>query len=338
DLARRSPALVEHLRRHDAKTALATAADVPGGAEFLDAWRQFLARYGMRGPSEIDFSRPGWAEEPASLMQVIVANLEAAAPGSHRAKQVELATAGEVAGRQLIAAAKQGPLGFLRSRFVARLVRVARALMAVREHPKFVLIRLRGLIRPAVLEAGAMLQAQGRIDQVEDVWMLELSELIAALEQPDQELHSRIAHRRRELARFWSLAPPRVITSEGEIVAARHNHENLPPGALAGSPVSAGVVEGIARVVLDPQRERLQPGEILVAPFTDPGWTPLFINAAGLVLETGGLMTHGSVVAREYGIPAVVAVPDATRIIRTGQRLRVHGSEGYVEILENGAG
>ena len=134
------------------------------------------------------------------------------------------------------------------------------------------------------------------------------------------------------------MTPPRVITSEGEIVAARHDHANLPAGALAGSPVSAGVVEGVARVVLDPQSERLQPGEILVAPFTDPGWTPLFINAAGLVMETGGLMTHGSVVAREYGIPAVVAVPDATRIIRTGQRLRVHGSEGYVEILENGAG
>jgi pyruvate,water dikinase len=102
---------------------------------------------------------------------------------------------------------------------------------------------------------------------------------------------------------------------------------------LAGNPVSPGIVEGIARVVLDPTKETLQPGEILVAPFTDPGWTPLFINAAGLVMEVGGLMTHGSVVAREYGIPAVVAVLNATTQIQTAQPLRLIGDSGYVELL-----
>jgi pyruvate,water dikinase len=137
------------------------------------------------------------------------------------------------------------------------------------------------------------------------------------------------------MARFRKLTPPRIITSDGEIPTAQHNRDDIPAGALAGSPVSAGVVEGIARVVLDPTKETLNPGEILVAPFTDPGWTPLFINAAGLVMEVGGLMTHGSVVAREYGIPAVVAVPEATKLIQTGQCVRVHGDGGYVEILEN---
>jgi pyruvate,water dikinase len=134
--------------------------------------------------------------------------------------------------------------------------------------------------------------------------------------------------------RNWQIIPPRVITSDGEIPVVSHDHANLPKGALAGSPVSAGIVEGIAKVITDPQRELLSPGEILIAPFTDPGWTPLFINAAGLVMETGGLMTHGSVVAREYGIPAVVAVMDATKKIQTGQRVRVNGSEGYVEIVD----
>ena len=110
--------------------------------------------------------------------------------------------------------------------------------------------------------------------------------------------------------------------------------QDVPPGALVGNPVSAGVVEGVAHVVHDPQRAQLQPGEILVAPFTDPGWTPLFINAAGLVMEIGGALAHGSVVAREYGIPAVVGVRDATTKIRTGQRLRVDGNRGVVEMLE----
>jgi pyruvate,water dikinase len=127
--------------------------------------------------------------------------------------------------------------------------------------------------------------------------------------------------------------PPRVMTEDGEIPVFRHSTENMPEGALVGSPASAGVVEGIARVILDPTKEILHKGEILVAPFTDPGWTPLFINAAGLVMEVGGQLTHGSVVAREYGIPAVVSVPDVTKTIQTGQRIRVDGDQGFVQIL-----
>jgi pyruvate,water dikinase len=185
-----------------------------------------------------------------------------------------------------------------------------------------------------ILESAALLQQQGQIDEETHVWFLDSHELIATLENPSQELRKRIHIRRQEYARFWQIIPPRVITSDGEIPALAHDHAGLPEGALAGSPVSAGTVEGIAKVILDPQRELLSPGEILVAPFTDPGWTPLFINAAGLVMEVGGLMTHGSVVAREYGIPAVVSVLDATKKIRTGQQIRVNGSLGYVEILD----
>jgi len=161
--------------------------------------------------------------------------------------------------------------------------------------------------------------------------------LQAALARPGEPLLALVAERRAALARFRKLQAPRVMTSEGEIPAVTLASGHAPAGALVGSPVSAGVVEGLARVVRDPQTEMLNPGEILVAPFTDPGWTPLFINAAGLVMEVGGLMTHGSVVAREYGIPAVVGVLDATTRIKTGQRLRVHGEAGYVEILDDQA-
>ena len=123
------------------------------------------------------------------------------------------------------------------------------------------------------------------------------------------------------------------MTSEGEILSRSHKSKHMPPNALSGSPASPGVVEGIAKVILDPSHAVLESGEILIAPFTDPGWTPLFMNASGLVMEVGGLMTHGSVVAREYGIPAVVCVPDATTKIQTGQRVRVNGDEGWVQKL-----
>jgi pyruvate,water dikinase len=196
-------------------------------------------------------------------------------------------------------------------------------------------IRLLGAGRLAILEAGASLVAEGRLDQEADVWYLELPELIHALENPAEELRPRIQERQAEMARYWKMRPPRVITSDGEIPAVHHSRNDLPAGALPGSPVSAGVVEGIAHVIIDPTKEALAKGEILVAPFTDPGWTPLFINAAGLVMEVGGLMTHGSVVAREYGIPAVVGVVDATSRLQTGQRIRVQGDKGYVELLSD---
>jgi phosphohistidine swiveling domain-containing protein len=173
------------------------------------------------------------------------------------------------------------------------------------------------------------------MDTAEDIWFLDLVEAVHVMEHPNEELRARIASRKADLDHYRSLTPPRVMTSDGEIPTVSHRRDDLPAGALAGIPVSAGVVEGVAKVVLDPACEQLLPGEILVAPFTDPGWTPLFVNAAGLVVEVGGLMTHGSVVAREYGIPAVVGVLEATTLIQTGQRLRVSGDRGFVEILES---
>jgi pyruvate,water dikinase len=338
DAARQSPALVQHLSSGDAKTVLATAHTIPGSEAFLAAWENYMQQYGMRGPSEIDISRPGWGEAPASLLQVVIANLQHSTPGAHRTRHAQLAAEGEAAADRLIEAARHGPGGIIRAPLVRRMTRVARALIPVREHPKYMMIRLRGLIREVILECAEMLRQRGQIDEVGDVWFLYWQELAAALQDPTQELRARITARQQEQIRFWKIVPPRVITSNGEIPTVAHDHANLPAGALAGNPVSAGTVEGKAKVILDPQRELLSPGEILVAPFTDPGWTPLFINASGLVMETGGLMTHGSVVAREYGIPAVVSVIDATKKIQTGQRIRVNGSEGYVEILEDEQG
>jgi pyruvate,water dikinase len=315
--------------------ALRTAEADPNARPFWQAWQQFLQQYGKRGPSEIDISRPRWRDEPDSVLRMVAGSLGYAEAGAHRAHHRQMVAEGEAAGARLVTAVNHGPFGPLKARVVRRLVRAGRNLASLREHPKFLLTQLLGLVRQAILEAAHMLCDQNRLDNPQDVWYLTLPDLIATLENEADDLRPLIAGRRAAMVRYRKLSPPRIITSDGEMPVAQHSRDGIPAGALAGTPVSAGVVEGIARVVLDPTKETLNPGEILVAPFTDPGWTPLFINAAGLVMEVGGLMTHGSVVAREYGIPAVVAVSEATKRIQTGQCLRLHGDGGYVEILGN---
>jgi pyruvate,water dikinase len=143
----------------------------------------------------------------------------------------------------------------------------------------------------------------------------------------------RICRRKDAFRSYQALTSPRVLTSDGEVIAGVYRRDDVPAGALIGLPVSAGTVEGRARVILDMARADLEAGDILVTAHTDPSWTPLFVAIAGLVTEVGGLMTHGAVIAREYGLPAVVGVVDATRLIPDGQRIRVHGTDGYVEIL-----
>jgi pyruvate,water dikinase len=194
-----------------------------------------------------------------------------------------------------------------------------------------------GVLHEVILEEAKGLQARGLLKDVEDVYFLELPELLRLVEGGGA-VEGLVRCRREEHEHDRQLAPPRVFTSDGEQVVGRRPGGVLPAGALAGSAASAGVAEGLARVVLDPQAAALEKGEVLVAPGADPGWTPLFLNAAGLVTEVGGLMTHGSVVAREYGIPAVVGVPSVTGTIRTGQRVRVNGDLGYVEVLSSESG
>ncbi|AKT43293.1 phosphoenolpyruvate synthase [Chondromyces crocatus] len=347
DLAREHPAVAARLVEGGA--TVETLRGVEGGEAFLGGLDAFLDRYGARGPSEIDLSRPRYRDAPGSILAVVAGNLRTAKQmsdaevvedsgrGAHRAHHARLAREAEMAAGRLLETARRGLLGKVKVPLVRRLIGTHRDLVAAREHPKLLLIKTLDAVRHLVLSAGAGLVAAGRLERADDVFFLDLHELEAALRHPEEPLRERVASRREALARFQELSPPRVMTEQGEIVTAKHAEGSAPRGALVGSPASSGIVEGLARVVLDPAVEVLERGEILVAPFTDPGWTPLFVNAAGLVMEVGGMMTHGSVVAREYGIPAVVCVPGATRAIRTGQRIRVHGDGGYVEILEGPA-
>jgi pyruvate,water dikinase len=147
--------------------------------------------------------------------------------------------------------------------------------------------------------------------------------------------HRIIDERRDALEDYRKLTPPRVMTSEGEVFSGEYEAGKVPAGALAGTAVSSGVVEGRARVVLSMQDAAVEEGDILVTVFTDPSWSAVFVSVKGVVMEVGGVMTHGAVVAREYGLPSVVGVQDATKLIRDGQLIRVNGTEGYVELLSD---
>lgn len=184
----------------------------------------------------------------------------------------------------------------------------------------------------ALRDAGERLVAEGIVDSSDDVWFLRKDELFAALDGDSIEVD--IAARRAEFKHHAAMDAPPVLTSDGEAPSADIEREDVPEDALVGTGVSGGVVEGVARVVHDPAEETIETGEILIAPSSDPGWTPLFLNAAGIVVEVGGRLSHGALVAREYGLPGVVSVPEATRRIETGQSIRIDGSQGTVELLE----
>jgi rifampicin phosphotransferase len=284
----------------------------------------FLARYGFRSVGEIDLGVPRWSEDPAHLLGAIANYLQLGDDALAPDEQFERGTREAEAMVATLLGRVRGPRRWLLRFFLGRV----RALMGSRELPKYTLIRrlftpMRELLKPV----GEELAAAGRLDAPADVYFVTLAEARQALAGAD--LRATVASRRathaRELARRHL---PRVLLSDG--TDAEVALVEVPDGALRGSPASPGVVTARARVILSPHGARLNPGEILVAPSTDPGWTPLFLTAGGLVMEMGGMMSHGAVVAREYGIPAVVGVASATERITTGEEITVDGSAGVV--------
>ncbi len=277
-------------------------------------------------------TRPRWREVPTQLVPAILGHIKGVRPGQHRLDFLAGKKEAELAAGRLLERLRKKPLGFIKGRIMRRLIKVHRSIIGIREHPKYFIVQNFDLIKQAILQEGADLAAAGVLEQPEDVFWLSLQEIKEVLEtrRLDRDLINR---RKEKFQRDEKLTPPRAITSEGEIITAKPA-AHVPPGALAGSPVSAGKAEGRARVILKLAEAKMEKGDILVAPYTDPAWTPLFPLAAGLVTEVGGLMTHGAVVAREYGIPAVVGLDNATRKIRDGQIIRVDGTRGFVEILK----
>ncbi len=308
------------------------AGTLPPGAQRVIG--DFLDRYGMRGVGEIDLGRARWREDPTAIMQVLRSYLAIKDP-AQAPEQVFArgASAARDALARLADAAGASRGGWLKRRLVRWLGRRVRALAGLRESPKFYVIRIFGLLREALLASGRDLVDGGRLRHADDVFFLDPAELRALAAGDGRDWQVLVAARRAAYDRERHRKQiPRLMFGDGRAI---YDGLRAPDddGAFVGSPVSPGVVEGTVRVVLDPHHADLAPGEILVCRATDPGWTPLFLAAGGLIMEVGGLMTHGAVVAREYGIPAVVGVHEATTRLTTGQRVRVDGSSGRV-VLE----
>lgn len=325
-------ALLEVIDEDEEGGFLDELAKLEGGREARDAIRGYLDTYGMRCVGEIDITRPRWSERPAALVPVILANVRNFGPGE-AGRRVEQGRqeAGEKE-KELLERLRALPDGERKAEETRRMIDRVRTFIGYREYPKYGMVSRYFIYKQALLDEADRLVQADVLRERDDIFFLSFPELqeVVRTKQVDDGL---IRRRKDEFRSFQALTPPRVLTSEGEAIAGTYRRDDLPPGALVGLPVSAGTLEGRARVIVDMAQADLAPGDILVTAHTDPSWSLLFVAVTGLVTEVGGLMTHGAVVAREYGLPAVVGVERATQLIQDGQRIRVNGTDGYVEII-----
>ena len=312
-------ALLRIARQFQAE-AITPTADHP-------AVQTFLQQYGHRAIQEIDMGVPRWREQPEYVLEMIASYMN---QGDPETKLEDFATAMHKAERaidDIVLQVRQRKTR-LTARLAQHLLRCARELAGLRERPKFDMIRSFALFHEVIRDVGQILVEQGRLEQPTDVFFLTFADI-----ESEADLRATAAANRtlydREMVRRHV---PRIMTSTGESLygVARQTED----GALLGTAVSPGSYEGLVRVVHTPLGAELQAGEVLVTHSTDPGWTPLFLNAGALIMETGGPISHGAIVAREYGIPAVAGVAEATTRLQTGSRVRVDGEQGTVEILE----
>jgi rifampicin phosphotransferase len=332
DVIRPHPDVVAFLRHVEDDGFLDELAKLAGGRAARDAIRAWLDTYGMRCVGEIDITRPRWSERPTTLVPMILGNIKNFAPGAGERRFEQGRQEASKKEQKLLERLRALPDGELKAEEAKRMIDRVRTFAGYREYPKYGMISRYFVYKQALLaEAERLVRAQVLREQ-EDIFFLTFQELqdVVRTNQVDDQL---IRQRKDAFRSYQALTPPRVLTSDGEVIAGAYRRDDLPAGALVGLPVSAGTIEGRARVILDMAEADLEAGDILVTVSTDPSWTPLFVAIKGLVTEVGGLMTHGAVIAREYGLPAVVGVEHATRLIRDGQRIRVHGTDGYVEIL-----
>lgn len=302
-----------------------------GGREAQDAIRGWLDKYGMRCVGEIDITRPRWSERPTTLVPMILGNIRNFEPGAGERRFSQGRQEAREREQELLERLRALPGGERKAEETKQMIDLVRTFIGYREYPKYGMVSRYFVYKQALMHEAERLVQAHVLREKEDIFYLTLQELrdVVRTDHVDDQL---IRRRKDAFRSNEALTPPRVLTSDGEAVTGAYRRDGLPAGALVGLPVSAGTVEGRARVILNMAEADLEAGDILVTAYTDPSWTPLFVAIKGLVTEVGGLMTHGAVIAREYGLPAVVGVERATRLIRDGQRIRVHGTDGYVEV------
>jgi rifampicin phosphotransferase len=332
DVIRPYPEVIAYLQHVKEDNFLDELVKFDGGQETRDAINAYLNKYGMRCAGEIDLTRTRWSEKPTTLVPMILSNIKNFEPNASKRKFEQGRQEALEKKQELLDQLKQLPDGEQKAKETKRMISLIRNFIGYREYPKYGMINRYFVYKQAILTEAEQLVQAGVIHEKEDIYYLTFEELreVVCTNKLDYQI---ISKRKDEYKFYEKLTPPRVITSDGEIIAGEYKREDLPAEAIVGLPVSSGVIEGRARVILNMEDAVLEEGDILVTTFTDPSWTPLFVSIKGLVTEVGGLMTHGAVIAREYGLPAVVGVENATKLIKDGQRIRVHGTEGYIEIL-----
>ncbi|XRG80405.1 phosphoenolpyruvate synthase [Rossellomorea sp. GAMAL-10_SWC] len=332
DVIRPYPEVIDYLQHVKDDNFLDEVIKFEGGQETKNAIDDYLRKYGMRCTGEIDLTRTRWSEKPSTLVPMILSNIKNFEPHESRRKFDQGLEKAMQKEKELVERLLLLPDGKQKAEEIKEVISLIRNFIGYREYPKYGMISRYFVYKLALLKEAEQLVKNNVISEVEDLFYLTFEELheVVRTNKLDYQI---INKRKDEYKLYTKLTPPRVLTSDGEIIVGEYKRENLPAEAILGLAVSSGVIEGRARVILNIEDANLEEGDILVTSFTDPSWTPLFVAIKGLVTEVGGLMTHGAVIAREYGLPAVVGVENATKLIKDGQRIRVHGTEGYIEIL-----
>lgn len=332
DVIRPYAEVIKYLQQTKSDGFLNELPGFNGGQQSRAAIEGYLDKYGMRCVGEIDITKTRWSESPKTLIPIILTNIKNFEPDAGTQKFEQGRKEALEKEQDLLFRLKHLPDGEEKAAEAKRMIDLVRDFIGYREYPKYGMVSRYFIYKQALLKEAEQLLQAGLIQDKEDTYNLTFDELreVASTNKLDYQL---IHDRKDEHKAHEKLHPPRIITSDGERITASYKHTDLPVGAMAGLPVSSGIIEGRARVILNMEDADIEEGDILVTTFTDPSWTPLFVSIAGLVTEVGGLMTHGAVIAREYGLPAVVGVEHATKLIKDGQRIRVNGTDGFVEIL-----
>ncbi|MDA1741309.1 phosphoenolpyruvate synthase [Bacillus cereus] len=332
DVIRPYEEVIAYLQHVENDSFLDELVQFKGGEKAQEAIDAFLNKYGMRCSGEIDITKTRWSEKPTTIIPMILNNIRDFEYGASKRKFEEGLQEALKKEEELVDRLQQLPDGKQKVEETKQMIRNIRNFIGYREYPKYGMINRYFIYKQALLKEAEQLVQSGVIHEVDDIYYLTFEELHEVVRT--KKLNYDLIHKQKNDYKLYEkLTPPRIMTSDGEIITGKYKRENFPVDAIAGLPVSSGLVEGRARVILNMEDANLEEGDILVTAFTDPGWTPLFVSIKGLVTEVGGLMTHGAVIAREYGLPAVVGVENATKLIKDGQRIRVHGTEGYIEVL-----
>jgi phosphoenolpyruvate synthase/pyruvate phosphate dikinase len=332
DAIRPHPDVVAFLQDVEDEGFLDELPKLARGREARDAIRGYLDMYGMRCVGEIDITRPRWSERPTTLVPLILSNIKNFEPGAGKQRFEQGRQEAWNKEQELLERLRGLPGGEQKAVETKRMIDRVRTFIGYREYPKYGIVSRYFVYKQALLEEAERLVQAHVLREVEDIFYLTLPELHEVVHT--NHVNDQLIRQRKDMFRsHQALTSPRVLTSDGEVVVGAYRRDDLPTTALVGVSVSGGTVEGRARVILDMSDADVEAGDILVTAYTDPSWSPLFVAIDGLVTEVGGLMTHGAVIAREYGLPAVVGVEHATQLIQDGQRIRVNGTDGYIEIL-----